>query len=62
MFRTKTKFDDLLEKYKDLDHVNAKNKLLEFNNLVQYYSILHTKQQMEDFNAMLNECWELVEA
>ncbi len=55
MFRTKTKLDDLLETYKDLDHVYVKNKLVEYDNLVQYYSILCTKQHMEDSNATLNE-------
>jgi len=56
MFRTKTKLDGLLERYKDLNHVYVKNKLVECDNLVQYYSILCTKQQMEDSNATLNEC------
>ncbi len=62
MFRTKTKLDDLLERYKDLNHVYVKNKLVECDNLVQYYSILCTKQQMDDSNATLNECWKLAES
>jgi hypothetical protein len=55
MLRTKTKLDDLLERYKDLDLVHVKNKFEEYDNLVQYYSILHTKQHMEDSNAKLDE-------
>jgi hypothetical protein len=63
MFRTKTKLDDLLERYKDLNHVYVvKNKLVECDNLVQYYLILCTKKQMEDSNATLNECWKLAES
>jgi len=61
MLRSKTKLDDLLEGYKDLDHVYIKNRL-EYDDSVQYYSILCTKQQMEDSNARLYEWWELVEA
>ncbi len=49
MLKTKTKLDDLLERYKDLDHIYVNNRLEEYNNLVQYYSIFHTKQQMEGF-------------
>jgi hypothetical protein len=60
MFITKTKLDELLERYKDLDHVYVKNKLVEYENLVQYYSILCTKQYMKDFNATSNE-WSKLE-
>jgi hypothetical protein len=55
MLRSKTKLDDLLEGYKDLDHVYIKNRLEEYDDSVQYYSILCTKQQMEDSNARLYE-------
>jgi hypothetical protein len=36
--------------------------LEEYDDLVEYYSTLCTKQPMEKSNAKLNECWELVEA
>jgi hypothetical protein len=57
MLKTKTKLDDLLEKYKDLNLVYVSNKLEEYGNLVHYYFILHTKQQMEYSNAKLDEWW-----
>jgi hypothetical protein len=41
--------------YKVLDLMHVKNKFEEYDHLVQYYSILHTKQQMEDSNAKPNE-------
>jgi hypothetical protein len=44
MLKTKTKLDDLLEKYKDLDPMYVNNRLEEYDNLVQYYSILCSKQ------------------
>ncbi len=49
MLKTKTKLDDLLERYKDLDPMFVNNRLEEYNNLVHYYSIFCTKQQMEGF-------------
>jgi len=52
--------DDLLEKYKDLNPKYV-NILEDYDNLVEYYSILHTKQQMGDYNVELHEWWELVE-
>jgi hypothetical protein len=62
MLKAKTKLDGLLETYKDLDHVYIKKKLEEYDDLVKYYSILCTKQQMEDSNARMYEWWKLVEA
>ncbi len=50
-----------MEKNKDLDLAYANNKLEEYNHLVQYYSILHIKQQMDDVNAEFDERWELIE-
>ncbi len=44
MLKTKTKLDDLLERYKDLDHTYVNNRFEEYNNLVWYYSIFRTKQ------------------
>jgi hypothetical protein len=38
------------EKYKDLNFKYVNNRLEEYNNLVQYYFILHTKQQMKASN------------
>ncbi len=58
ILKTKTRLDDLLEKYKDLDHVYVNNRL-EYDDLVQYYTILHIKQHAEDFNVELDEWWEL---
>jgi hypothetical protein len=55
IIKTKTRLDDLLEKYKDLDHVHVNNRLEEYDDLVQYYTILHIKQHMEDFNVEFNE-------
>jgi hypothetical protein len=60
MVKTKLKLDDLVKKNKDLDLAYVNNKLGEYNDLVQYYSILHTKQQMDDVNAKLDEWWELI--
>jgi hypothetical protein len=61
MVKTKSKFDDLVEKNKDLDLAYVNNKLEEYNDLVQYYSILHTKQQMDDANVELDKWWEFIE-
>jgi hypothetical protein len=59
MLKIQTKLDDLLKKYKDLNHAHVTNKLEEYDDLVQYYSIIHTKQQMEDSNTKFNEWWEV---
>ncbi len=53
------KLDNLVEKNKDLDPLYVNNKLEEYDELVQCYSILHTKQQMDDSNVKPNEWWEL---
>jgi hypothetical protein len=39
-----------------------KNKLEEYDDLVQCHLILRIKQQMDYANAKPNEWWELVEA
>ncbi len=44
MVKTKSNLDDLVKKNKDLDPTYVKNRLEEYNELLQYYSILHTKQ------------------
>jgi len=44
MLKIKTNLDDLLEKYKDLDPMYVSNRLEEYDDLVQYYSILCTQQ------------------
>jgi hypothetical protein len=49
MLKTKIKLDYLLERYKDLDLVYIIDRLEEYDNLVQYYTILHTKQMDERF-------------
>ncbi len=59
MVKTNLKLDDLVEKNKDLDPTYVNNKLEEYNDLVQYYSILHTKQQMDDVNVDPDEWWGL---
>ncbi len=61
MVKTKSKLDDLVEKNKDLDPMYVNNKVEEYNELVQYYSILHTKQQMDDANVELDKWWEFIE-
>jgi predicted translin family RNA/ssDNA-binding protein len=61
MVKTKSKLDDLVEKNKDLDPSYVNNRLEEYNELIQYYSILCTKQQMDDSNVELDEWWELAE-
>jgi hypothetical protein len=60
MLNTKSKLDDLLEKYKDMDPRYVNNMLEEYDDLVQYYIILHTKHQMEDSNVEPDEWWELI--
>jgi hypothetical protein len=59
--KTKSKFDDSMEKDKDLDPVYVNKKMEEYDELVQYYSIPHTKQQMDNHNVEPSEWWELVE-
>lgn len=59
MFKTKSKLDNLVEKNKDLNLTYVNNKLEKYDELVQYYSILHTKQHMDDTNAEFNDQWEL---
>jgi len=44
-----------VEKNKDLDPTYVNKKLEEYNKLAQYYSILCTKQQMDDSNVKPNE-------
>jgi hypothetical protein len=39
----------------------VENKLEEYDDLVEYYSTICTKQPMENSNVEPNECWELVE-
>jgi hypothetical protein len=36
--------------------------LEKYDELVQYYITMHTKHQMEDFNAELDEWWGLAKA
>jgi predicted translin family RNA/ssDNA-binding protein len=59
MIRTQTKLEDLVEKHKDLNIGYVNNKLEDYDELLQYYSILHTKQQMDKSNVEPNEWWEL---
>ncbi len=59
MVKTKSKLDDLVEKNISLDPSYVNHRLEECNELVQYYSIMCTKQQMDDSNVELNEWWEL---
>jgi len=44
-----------VEKNKDLDPTYVNNKLEEYIELAQYYLILCTKQQMDDYNVKPNE-------
>jgi len=62
MLKTTSMLDDLVEKNKDLDPTYVNNKLEKYDDLVQYYSILHIKEYMDDTNVELNECWELAKA
>ncbi len=59
IYKTKSKLDNLVERNKDLDPTYVKNKLEEYDDLVQYYSILCTKQQMNDANVEPDEWWDL---
>jgi hypothetical protein len=59
MVRTKSNINNLVEKNKDLDPTYVNKKLEKHNELLQYYSILHTKQQMDDSNVEPNKWWEL---
>jgi hypothetical protein len=61
MVKTNLKLSNLAEKNKELDLTYVNNRLEEYDGLVQYYSILHTKQQMDDVNAKPDEWWGLVE-
>jgi len=38
----------------------VKIKLEEYDDMVEYYSTLCTKQPMQNSTTKLNECWELV--
>jgi hypothetical protein len=59
MFKTKSKLNVLVEKNKDLDLAYVSDRLEKYDELVKYYSILHTKQHMDDTNVKFNEWWEL---
>ncbi len=61
MVKTKSKLDDFVKKNISLDPSYVNHRLEECNELVQYYSIMCTKQQMDDSNVELNEWWELAE-
>jgi hypothetical protein len=61
MVKTKSKLDDLVEKNKDLDSTYVNNILEEYDEFIQYYSILCIKQNMDDANVKPDhEWWELV--
>jgi hypothetical protein len=60
--KTNLKLNNLVEKNKDLDPNKCVNNKLEgYDDLVQYYSIQHTKQEMDDVNAKPDEWWGLAE-
>jgi hypothetical protein len=48
-----------MERNKDLDLAYVKNRLEKYDDLVQYYSILCTKQQMDDATMKPNDWWQL---
>jgi hypothetical protein len=61
MVKTKSKMDDLVEKNKDLDPTYVNNILEEYDEFIQYYSILCIKQNMDDANVKPDHEWrELV--
>ncbi len=59
IYKTMSRLDDFVERNKDLDPTYVKNKSEEYDDLVQYYSILCTKQQMNDANVEPDEWWKL---
>jgi hypothetical protein len=59
MLKTKKKFGDLLERYKDLDLVYVNNKLKEYENLVQYelYYVPNDRWKILMLNWMNDGSW-----
>jgi hypothetical protein len=56
MVKTKSKLDDLVEKNKDLDPTYVNNILEEYDEFIQYYSILriNNRWMMPMLNLIMN--------
>jgi peptide subunit release factor 1 (eRF1) len=44
-----------------MDLAGVKKKLEDYEQMLQYYTLMRTKNKMKDFEAKLEEWWEVVE-
>jgi len=44
-----------------LDLIGIKKKLEDYEQMLQYYSMMRTKNKMKDFDIKFEEWWEVVE-
>ncbi len=49
------------EQRKNLDPANIKKILEDYEQMLQYYTLMRTKNKMKDFEAKSKEWWDVVE-
>ncbi len=49
------------EQKKNLDLASVKKRLEDYEQMLQYYTLMRTKKKMKDFEAKFKEWWEVVE-
>ncbi len=49
------------EQKKSLNSTNVKKRLKDYEQMLQYYTLMRTKNKMNDFEAEFEEWWEVAE-
>ncbi len=49
------------EQKKNLNSTNVKKRLKDYEQMLQYYTLMRTKNKMNDFEAEFEEWWEVGE-
>jgi hypothetical protein len=49
------------EQKKNLDLANVKKRLEDYEQMLQYYTLIKTKNKMKDFEAKFKEWWKVAE-
>ncbi len=53
---------DIAKEWKNsLDLVNVKKRMKDYEQLLQYYTLMRTNNKMRDFELKFKEWWEVVE-
>ncbi len=53
---------DIAKEWKNsLDLVNVKKRMKDYEQLLQYYTLMRTNKKMRDFELKFKEWWEVVE-